>query len=264
MALGNKIESILDLTNASVQVFTLGRFEVFLHGDKISSKSWGRDKTVQLFQFMLASRKRGGLHKEQIMDRLWEEYDDQGFKVALHGINKVLEPNRKSRSEPKYIVRQGSSYYLDHSLIWVDADALEQLITYGNNIISEDPKEAARAYSEALNLHRGSYLPNRLFEDWTSGERERLNILIIGTYIHLAELIVDHNPQESIRLCQQALIIDDTWEDAYRVQMKAYLKMGNRPMALKTYKKCRSVILDEFGVEPLPVTQELASRIKNS
>ena len=76
--------------NASVIVHTLGRFEVIVDGQKVSPKAWKRDKSLQLFQFLLMARNRRAMHKEQIVDKLWEDdMDDQGFKVALHGINKI-------------------------------------------------------------------------------------------------------------------------------------------------------------------------------
>ncbi|PSR11222.1 MAG: transcriptional regulator, partial [Bacteroidetes bacterium] len=65
------------------------------------------------------------------------------------------------------------------------------------------------------------------------------------------------NPLESIRLAQQALLIDHTWEDAYRIQMKAYLQKGNRPMAIKTFQTCEQVLDEEFGILPLPETRNL-------
>ena len=96
-----------------MHVQTFGNFQVWREDEKISSKDWGRDKTIQLFQFLVTARHRHGLHKEQIVDRLWEEASDKNFKVALHGINKTLEPNRKSRTEAKYILRQGVTYQLN-------------------------------------------------------------------------------------------------------------------------------------------------------
>jgi len=67
---------------------------------------------------------------------------------------------------------------------------------------------------------------------------------------------------ESVRLASQAIQIDAAWEDAYRVQMQAYLNKGNRPMAIKTYQKCVKVLDEEFGIEPLPETQRLFREIK--
>lgn len=250
---------------ASLQVQTLGTFQVWREGVLITPKDWGRDKSIQLFQFLVTARHQRALHKEQIIDRIWEDIDvksgEQNFKVAQHGMNKALEPNRKSRSEAKYITRQGVTYQLNLSEIWIDTDALENYISIGNQLLSENPKVAIEAYRAAIDLHHGSYLPNRLYEDWSSGERERLQILILGTFINLSELLVKENPMESIRLCQQALLIENTWEDAYRIQMEAYLIKGNRPMAIKTFRQCEVILEKEFGVKPLPETKGLYQKI---
>ena len=114
---------------------------------------------------------------------------------------------------------------------------------------------AIEAYQNAIKLYQGTYLPSRLYEDWSSGERERLQILALGAFINLSELLIPINPMESVRLCQQVLMIDNTWEDAYRIQMEAYLKKGNRPMAIKTFQQCEGVLEREFGVKPLPETK---------
>lgn len=249
----------------SIQVKTLGSFQVWREGREITAKDWGRDKTIQLFQFLVTARHRRALHKEQIIDRLWEEADEkssnQNFKVALHGINKTLEPNRQSRTEAKYIVRQGLTYQLDISDIWIDVDVIEQLVALGNQALMTQTIWAERAYREAIALHQGVYLPNRLYEDWSSEVRERLQVLILGAIITLSELLLKKNPMESIRLTQEALLIDRAWEDAYRIQMKAYLANGNRPMAIKTYKKCEAVLDEEFGLKPLPETRKLMREI---
>ena len=241
----------------------MGNFQVWREGSAISSKEWGRDKTIQLFQYLLTARHRRALHKEQIADRLWEELDNvnQTFKVALHGVNKVLEPNRKSRTEPRYVQRQGITYQLDLKDMWVDVAAVEELIRIGNDALTTHQSEAIIAYQKALDLYQGIYLPNRLYEDWSSAERERIQLFILNTYISLGELLLSTNPVESIRLAQQALLLDATWEEAYRLQMDAYLKKGNRPMAIKTYRQCEEVLQKEFGIAPLPETKALIKNI---
>lgn len=262
-----QIAQLLDhRKNAAIQVQCLGNFQVWRGTDLITSKDWGRDKTIQLFQFFITARQRHALHKEQIIDRIWEAVDpkagQQNFKVALHGINKVLEPERKSRTESKYLIRQGLTYQLNLSHIWIDVQALEQFIAIGNQALTDDLGQAKIAYREAIDLYQGVYLPNRLYEDWSSEERERIQVLLLGTLISLSELLLEENPQESIRLAQQALQIDAAWEDAYRVQMEAYFKRGNRPMAIKTYQQCQKVLDKEFGIEPLPETKQLMRKIQ--
>ena len=253
-------------TKATLQIQLLGHFQIWLDGLPVSSKEWGRDKTVQLFQFFVTARHRKALHKEQIMDRLWNEDGDSGdsaFKVALHGVNKILEPNKKSYADAHFITRQGVTYQMNFDDVWVDADALESFIALGNQILNEDPHIAQLAYREAIDLYQGMYLPNRLYEDWSSDERERLQVLALGAIITLAELLVQENPMESIRLAQKVLLIDPAWEDAYRIQMEAYFLKGNRPMAIKTYLQCAKILEEEFDIEPLPETKRLMQKIKS-
>ncbi len=248
-------------SESGIRVYTLGKFEMIINGIALSDKDWGRDKTLQLIQFFITNRHQFGLHKEIIIDRIWDVDDiDQGgrdFKVALHGIRKVMEPNRKSRTEASYISRQGSTYKLETENIWIDADALDFYVKLGNQALTSKKGLAIEIFNEVISLYHGIYLPNRMYEDWSAAERERLQIQALNAYMVLAELIVDDNPRECIRLAQSALMIDNTWEEAYRFQMQAYLQIGNRPQAIKVYKKCVEVLDREYGIDPLPETKRI-------
>ncbi|MFY9243701.1 MAG: bacterial transcriptional activator domain-containing protein [Polaribacter sp.] len=248
--------------NATIRIETLGNFIVWRNQEKIDNKEWGRDKTIQLLQYLVSHRKKNALHKEKIMDNLWEDWNDRDFKVAMHGINKVLEPERLSRTEPEYIIRQGVSYQIDLEKVWIDAEVLEKYIIIGNQSFVSEKEVAKLAYQKAIEIYKGSYLPNRIYEDWTSEEREKSQLLILGAYITLAELLIDTNPIESIRLAQNALNIDAAWEDAYRIQMQAYIVKGNRPQAIKTYMKCEVILEEEYGISPLPETKNLLKKIE--
>lgn len=247
---------------AEIKIQTLGNFVLWRNQEKINDKEWSRDKSIQLFQYFISNRKKNALHKEKIMDHLWEDWNDRDFKVALHGIQKVLEPNRINRTEPNFIIRQGVSYQIDLEKVWIDVDAFEKYVIIGNEAFTVNKSIAKIAYKKAIELYKGSFLPSRIYEDWTSEEREKNQLLILGTYITLAELMLNENPLESIRLAQNALEIDATWEDAYRIQMQAYLIKGNRPQALKTYLKCEIILEEEYGIAPLPETKKLLQLIE--
>jgi DNA-binding SARP family transcriptional activator len=257
----NELNSFYE--NANIRIETLGNFVVWRNQQKIDNKEWGRDKTIQLLQYLVSYRQRNALHKEKIMDNLWEDWNDRDFKVALHGINKALEPERPSRTEPIFIIRQGVSYQIDLEKVWIDVEVLEKYIIIGNQTFGTEKEIAKQAYQKAIELYKGSFLPNRIYEDWTSEEREKSQLLILGAYITLAEILIKENPLESIRLAQNALNIDAAWEDAYRIQMQAYIAKGNRPQAIKTYMKCEVILEEEYGISPLPETKKLLQEIES-
>jgi two-component SAPR family response regulator len=253
-----------DSEQAKLRVQTFGGFRVWRDGVEIESVAWGREKAIHLFQFFVTTRGQY-FHKEQIIDRLWPELgmkaSDRDFKVALHAINKALEPERLPRAEPYFIKRNDLTYSLNLTDVWIDADMFEQRMIAGNQSIGSDVDAAIEHYHAAVKLYTGNYLPERRYEDWTSSERERLQVLVLNMMTKLADMLVERNPLESIRLTHQVLMHDPAWEDAYRTQMRAYLIQGNRPLALRTYHKCVKHLEIEFGVDPLPETIELYEEI---
>jgi DNA-binding SARP family transcriptional activator len=258
-----------DAAKATLRVQTLGGFRIWRSGLEITHAAWGREKAIHLFQFFITTRRRAPyLHKEQIIDRLWPqlspEEGDRDFKVALHAVNKTLEPDRPPRTEPRFIQRHELTYGLNLAEVWIDADAFETLLTAGNHALPDHPEAAITFYRQAMALYQGDFLPERRYEDWSSAERERLQVLGLGLMVRLADLLLATTPLESIRLAQQVLAIDPVWEDAYRIQIKAYLAQGNRPLALRSYEQCVQVLARELGLEPLPETRQLYELVIHS
>lgn len=99
------------------------------------------------------------------------------------------------------------------------------------------------------------------YDDWATAERERLQTLALGAMGALAGLLLDEQPRESLRLAGRMLAIDPAWEEAYRIEMRAHLAIGNRVQALRAYERCVAA-LRELGLEPLPETQALVRTLR--
>ena len=258
---------------APLRVQTLGSFRVWSNGEELLPTAWGREKAIHLFQFLLTLRRRF-LHKEQVIDRLWPDLDtdrgDRDFKVALNAINKALEPRRAAWGEARFIRRHGLAYGLNLESVWLDIEIFDLLLATGNQALAglnglapeANLSLAVRAYESAIALYQGDFLPERRYEDWSSAERERLQVLALNTMTELAELMIERSPLESLRLAQRVLAIDPVWEDAYRIQMRAFMAQQNRPMALRTYEQCMEVLEREYDIPPLPETTDLYLAIK--
>lgn len=265
----NDISNEVPLDEFEICVQTFGSFRLWVNKKEVSSKDWKRDKALQMFQLFITQRKNSHqLHKEQIIDTLWPEKDlksaAQNFKVNLHALNNTLEPDKESRSEARYIIKVNQQFYrLKQNAFWIDADLFESSVQTGNEYyLKEDPK-SIEEYLKAIHLYQGDYLIDRIYEDWCSDERERLLLLYFGVLSNLSKLLLDKNPLESIRLTQLILKKDPLWEEAYRIQMNAYIKQGNRPLAIRTFNKCKEKLDHELGIEPLPQTIDLYKQISN-
>jgi LuxR family maltose regulon positive regulatory protein len=246
---------------------TMGHFRVWRpDGIEIADADWTREKARMLCQY-LVTRRRVLTPKERIAFDLWPDLDaeraDRDFKVALNALLNALEPGRPARAESHFVQRQGTLYGLVATCVEIDADRFDREVARGARSEHSDPADAIAHYRRAVDLYRGDYLPEALYEDWASAERERLLTLYLSTASRLAELLLERGgDQEAITLAEAVLARDGCWEEAYRVLMRAHQGRGNRPQAVRAYQRCARVLQDELGLAPMPETHRLYETIR--
>jgi DNA-binding SARP family transcriptional activator len=181
--MGNQIvEPTLD----HLYVKTLGQFSVIKEGRSLEETAWVREKARILFQYFIINR-RQFTSRERITYELWPNLDperaNRDFKVSLSAINKALQGSRQDKKNIGYIHRQGLSYRLNPSTsITVDADIFETKLKEGRRIEKNNPKSSIDLYRAGLEVYGGEFLPDRLYDDWASGEHERLtSIFLLGS-----------------------------------------------------------------------------------
>ncbi len=246
-----------------LRVQTLGGFRVWRGEAEVAAREWQRDKARQLFQLLITERSRW-LQRDEITERLWPDLSPDAavrdFKVALNALNKAIEPHRTADAPFAFVVRDGSTYRLrPEADLWLDADAFRAACEEGLRLLAAGEAEAGLAQLRAgLALYRGDYLPDALYEDWSSEERERLLALYLRTADRLAgELIRRGAYDEGLQLCEAILSKDICWERAYRLMMTAYAAMGNCGQAFKTYSRCVDALRAELDVPPSAQTTAL-------
>ncbi|WP_423409637.1 BTAD domain-containing putative transcriptional regulator [Heyndrickxia sp. MSNUG] len=248
----------------SLKVQALGQFRVWLGDREVEDRDWQRGKAKELFQLFLTKRSQF-LMKEDIFQILWPEHleknADRDFKVALNALNNVLEPARKARSAPFFIIREGTGYGINpQAVLDLDSQLFEEWAEAGLEEINLE--KSIEDLERALFLYNGDFLPERRYEDWCINERERLLVYFLRSAEKLAQLNVRmENYDSAIHWCQKILHKDRTWEEAYRLLMFCYYRKNNRPQAIKWYKKCCEVLEQELGVTPLEPTRHMYDMI---
>lgn len=253
------------LREDALRIRTLGAFRVWRGQEEIGGKAWGREKARQLFHLFLAQRGQL-IPKPRIIDTLWPELElgaaDGTFRVALSALNKVLEPERKGGS-PRFIRKEGASYGLMTGPdVWIDAAEFERLLEAAEAMeaLGENPLDL---YRQALELSEGDFLADfPQYEAWCERERERLADRYKEGSLKLARLLFAQEDDAGAAQWAQRLIERDLCaEEAYRIAMAAHYRMGDRPMALRTYDRCVIALDEELGIDPMPETQRLHDRI---
>jgi LuxR family transcriptional regulator, maltose regulon positive regulatory protein len=251
----------------SIRVQALGPFRIWLGEKEVGEKEWQREKAKELFQLFITNSTHL-FTKDEIVQILWPSQEklssDRDFKVALNALNHVLEPDRKPRSTPFFVIRDGASYGLNPiAAIEIDTVQFQDWLETGLN--EHDPEKAMPLLEKGLELYKGEFLTERRYVDWCISKRERMLVFYLRAAEKMAQLHVrKENYDVAISWCERILERDRTWEEAYRLLMYCYYRKNNRPQAIKWYEKCIQILEDELGVSPLEPTFHMYEMILES
>ncbi len=241
----------------------LGAFRLWRGGEEVEPREWQRDKARQLFQFLLTHQTRW-MQREEIVERLWPDLSPEAatrdFKVALNALNRTIEPERAPDAPFAFILREGTAYRVAPGTdLWVDAGVFKAACLAGLRLADEgDTEEAIERLTEALELYRGDFLPDAIYDDWSGEPRERLRSLYVQAANRLAAALFEQGAyDECVGVCQQILAAEPCWEAAYRLMMRCFIRQGHRALALRTYQRCASTLEAELGVAPSAPTLAL-------
>ncbi|HEX6711527.1 MAG TPA: BTAD domain-containing putative transcriptional regulator, partial [Rubrobacter sp.] len=220
-------------------------------------------KALTILKYLLANRGRP-VSQDHLMGWLWPDSNLKkarwSLNSAIHGLRKLLSRCSTSSMSMNYVSLEDGYYRLSESVrVSTDVDEFDESHRRGRNLEKNRRMlEAAIEYEKAIELYRGDYLVEDLYEDWTMVERERLSnayMDILGRLaIHYMEV---EQHQESIRTCYRVLEKDRCHEDSYRLLMRCYSRLGLRARALHQYRMCEQILGQEYGTSPSPETRSL-------
>src|SRR5215211_6933081 len=253
-----------DARSSALQARLFGHFELLCDGEVVHLGRNG--KALAILKYLLAHRTRP-VSQDHLMGWLWPESNLKkarwSLNSAIHDLRKLLSGCSSSESI-NYVFLEDGYYRLSPSVrVTTDVDAFDRHHERGRRLEKDRrTREAAVEYEKAIDLYRGDYLIEDLYEDWTMVERERLAnayIDILGRLaIHYMEV---EQHQESIRACFRVLEKDRCHEDSYRLLMQCYARLGLRARALHQYRMCEQILGQEYGTSPSQETRSLYVRL---
>ena len=218
----------------TARIYTLGRFEVYLRGERIDFSSAQR-RPLQLLAALIA---QGGsdVPKSALCDTLWRDSDAD---KAAHALDNLLHRLRKMLG--RELLQVNSGYVSLHpDLCWVDSWALRALPPGGDTA------------TLLTGIYTGTFLPA---EDgaWAIPERETLRRLFLRNVRRcLDELSARGNMEQAIDLLEHACHVEPTAEDPYLWLMELYSQQQQSAEAIRVYQRCAFVLNNELGVQPRP------------
>src|SRR6266566_2886999 len=181
---------------------------------------------------------------------------------AISALRRSLNQGCNRNSDCGYVVCKNRIYYLNPAVV-IQTDVEEFLQCYeAGQQISEG---RVALYEKACRMYTGTFLPEDLYADWSSLQREHLNRI----YLVMCRVITDHylrtkRYEDAAKWATAILNVNRCDEGAHRQLIQIYAAQGLRSEALQQYHRCERLLREELGVAPLPETMHILQKLLTS
>ena len=176
----------------------------------------------------------------------------QNLRQALSRLRKVLGQDA--------LESDGEVVSLNAAAVLCDVSRFEALVREG----SRD------ALSAAADLYRGRLIDDVTvseegWNEWLTGERERLLELALGAMVGLGEQeLAAGRAEHALKAGQRAIALNNMREDAHRLIVQALAATGRKAEALKHYQDLVALLKRELNTEPDAATRSLVAELRST
>jgi DNA-binding SARP family transcriptional activator len=187
--------------------------------------------------------------------------------VARRRLNTALwrlKAEMRSRTGADLVVYRGvrSIGLCAEADVTVDVSVFEDLV---GPVLRQSPTSLSQTDTErlasAVDLHHGPLLES-CHDDWVLMDRYRIENLYLAALDYLIQYYGPRGEIEAVtKYGQLALDLEPLREDVHRHLMKAYAAAGRTDLAESQFERCRLLLRQELGTDPMPETVALRLRI---
>jgi DNA-binding SARP family transcriptional activator len=202
--------------------------------------------------------------RDVLLEALWPNRPPsragQSLNSLVHVLNKSLCAALRGAAP---VLHAGTLYRLNTQAgVGVDFVLFERLAREGDEHAQQGRiADAVGAYRAAVRLYEGDLCVGTDLESVI--ERERLRAIYLTLLARLAEHeYCDRDAAAALHYALRLLNADPCREDAHRMAMRCYVRLGQRAQALRQFRLCEDFLHAEFDAAPESATVALFEQIR--
>ena len=238
---------------SSVRVRMFGPLRVETGSRRLGPGDFGRLKSKQVLEILIAARGHP-VSKDQLAEDLWGEEPPRNEPAAIETYVSELRSDLEGGGEKRQhlVVTEHGAYRFAVEHADVDLDRFDQLLGAARRARGG----AARSLlKEAIDLVAGEVLEDEPHSAWAQELRDRYNRKVGDALLETAGLaLLEGDHQEALTLAGSVFSADPLAERACRLVMVASYALGLQREAVTAFHRCRELLREELGMDPMPET----------
>ncbi|BBO77220.1 hypothetical protein DSCW_46370 [Desulfosarcina widdelii] len=253
----------VEAAGAQIHIHTLGRFEVRRENDDvISDGQWGGNRQKLMLKAIVVNGCRE-IPKDILMDAIWPDSGTDAalgrFKVTLHRLRKILEPDMNGRKGASCISLKDNRVSLDSERCRVDVNDFLAACDEVRQVKQEDDDgRSLSACQRAIEIYGGDFLPEEPYLSWAEMKRSALRDQYLGVLMEMAILFERKNDlEQAVNCCRRAIQTDPLAEHFHQRLMRLLRRQGLNSAVVKVYRDLTAKLAVELDTMPDPATTRI-------
>ena len=227
-------------------------------------ENWLNRKGRAIFKYLLLNRNHP-IAKEVLMEIFWPAAEAEAARnslnVAIHRLRRALGCGD---GEFPLVLFSDGRYVLNPRLaVWTDADAFLARAKRASELeCGRQLDGALQEYAACLALYQGELLADDRYDEWLLPLRQQfsdryLHVLDRVSWIHFDR----RDYPSSAATCAKILAVDACSEEAHRMLMRCYARLGQPHLAQRQYQACVRGLNRELSIGASAQTADLYRQI---
>lgn len=249
----------------------LGTFWAQVNGTSINEFESSKVRALLAYLMLESDRPHS---REHLSGLFWADYDEsragKSLRQALSNLRKSIRDN--DAGDPLLAINAESIRAVaNHPQLWLDTIIFENLLAQSEKHSHrkfETCTACAARLEQAAELYRGELLTSFFlkesdsFQNWLVTRREYFHQKIITVLENLSAYYERrYEYKKAISHARRLVSLDEWREESHTLLMRLLASDSQRSAALKQYKTCCQILMDEFGAEPQTETTRIYQQI---
>jgi DNA-binding SARP family transcriptional activator len=246
--------------SAPVAIRLFGPIAVADGDRRLGPRDFGGSRPKQVLEILLAAR-GGSVPVDRIAEMLWGEHLPDNSAASVQTFVSALRRHLcgDATRARELVVTERGAYRFAVEQAKIDLDRFDELLARAGRAPTDT---ARRCLMEALSLASAEVLEDEPYADWAQELRGTYRGRVIGANLEAADAaLAAHDYRAGLNFAQAAAKFDPFSERAHRMSMLALYAMGRAHEALEGYRRLRSLLVGELGLEPNVETRSLEAAI---
>lgn len=245
-----------DLTLNRLTVRGLGCFEV--SSKRTGVVKWMSKKSMELFAYLLVNRGRS-VTKIRILEDIFPERPLKNAETYLHTAVYQLRKALAPHGLKEMVISAQEQYRVDLEQADVDFIQFEQDVKE----LSDINEANVMAAIDLEKQFAGELLENHSFL-WATAENERLAVMYASFAKRLAIWLLDRRQlREAVQIARRLVSRNEYEEESNLLLLKIYGAIEDRQSLRNHYENYTQLLLQELGLQPSSIAQQLYGKLLN-